>query len=100
MTYFHLLKAQHKAHTSSIERIVDLTQKLKDPTVIGGDFNTPPTGSVHDVLTSIDMQDSHKEVGSGWGFTTERFGLLFNRIDFFYGSKELRWFENLWYTTT
>ena len=92
-TYFHLLKAQHKAHQSSIERIADLSQKLKDPTVIGGDFNTPPTGTVHDVLTDIDMQDSHKDVGTGWGFTTERFGLLFNRIDFLYGSKELEWFE-------
>ena len=91
-TYFHLLTAQHKAHKSSIDRIADLTQKLKDPTVIGGDFNAPPTGSVHDVLTDIDMRDSHKEVGSSWGFTTERFGLLFNRIDFLYGSKELAWF--------
>ncbi len=92
-TYAHLLKAQHKAHQSSMERIADLSKKLKDPTVIGGDFNTPPTGSVHDVLTSIGMQDAHTEVGRGWGFTTERFGILFSRIDFLYGSKELTWFE-------
>ena len=90
-TYLHLLNAQHKAHQSSIERIADLSQKLNDPTVIGGDFNTPPTGTVHDVLTDIGMQDAHTEAGIGWGFTTERLGFLFNRIDFLYGSKELEW---------
>ena len=90
-TYARLLIAQHKAHQSSIERIADLTQKLKDPTVIGGDFNMPPTGSVHDTLKNIGMQDAHTEAGSSWGFTTERFGFLFNRIDFLYGSEDIRW---------
>ena len=90
-TYLRLLKAQHRAHQSSIERIADLSQKLKDPTIIGGDFNMPPTGSVHDVLKDIGMQDAHTEAGSSWGFTTERFGFLFNRIDFLYGSSQLKW---------
>lgn len=90
-TYLRLLRAQHNAHQSSIERILDLTQKLKDPTVIGGDFNMPPTGSIHKTLAQNGMHDAHIEAGAGWGFTTERFGFLFNRIDFLYGTERLTW---------
>ena len=90
-TYLNLLRAQYRAHQSSINRILNLSQKLKDPTVIGGDFNMPPTGSIHKVLAQYGMHDAHREAGTGWGFTTERFGFLFNRIDFLYGTDNLTW---------
>ena len=89
--YLKLLRRQHEAHQESMESIVDLIKKLKDPTVVGGDFNMPPTASIHDYLLDIGMQDAHTQAGWGWDFTTRRFGVLFNRIDFIYASQQMTW---------
>ena len=89
--YLKLLRRQHEAHQESMESIVDLIKKLKDPTVVGGDFNMPPTAPIHEHLLDIGMQDAHTEAGWGWDFTTHRFGVLFNRIDFLYASEQMSW---------
>ena len=89
--YFRLLKKQSLMHQESMDSILDLTSKLKDPTIIGGDFNMPPTAPIHDRLLNINMKDAHTEAGWGWDFTTQRLAVLFNRIDFLYASEKIDW---------
>ncbi len=89
--HLRLLQQQHLVHQESLDSILAFIAKLKDPTIIGGDFNMPPTAPIHQRLLTANMKDAHTDAGWGWDFTTERFGVLFNRIDFLYASERLEW---------
>ena len=57
------------------------------PTVILGDFNTPPNSKGHDLL-SQSLSDCFGAVGSGFGYTF-RADIPVWRIDYVWASKEL-----------
>lgn len=51
--------------------IIDKTNHPLRPVIIGGDFNSPPGGPVHELLKP-DYDDVFRKVGTGWGNTYHR----------------------------
>lgn len=90
-TYLGILTDQNIEHKESILKIGSTQTALKDPSIIAGDFNTPPQVPIHKMMRNLNLQDAHLERGSGWGFTIAKFGLIFSRIDFLYATEQLEW---------
>ena len=89
--YLGLLTDQNIEHQKSILKVGTTQTQLKDPSIIAGDFNTPPQVPIHKKMRELNLQDAHLERGLGWGFTISKFGLIFSRIDFLYATEQLNW---------
>ena len=87
---FVLLGKNSQAQQKQLDEIKNVLVQLKDPTLIAGDFNSPPEQWHHRNLR-VEYQDAHRETGWGFGTTVARLGLLFSRVDYLYASKELYW---------
>jgi endonuclease/exonuclease/phosphatase (EEP) superfamily protein YafD len=70
------------------QQVLEQTTKFPDtPTLLGGDFNSPATDTVHRQLVR-DFTDAFSSVGTGWGDTFQRrFPIL--RIDHLYANRHL-----------
>ena len=89
--YLGILTDQNIEHKESILKIGSTQTALKDPSIIAGDFNTPPQVPIHKMMRALHLTDAHLEKGNGWGFTIAKFGLIFSRIDFLYATEQLDW---------
>ena len=85
---FRLLKVNAKTQRADIDQLFTLIKKFKDPTLIAGDFNSPPTLWFHRALRA-QYHDAHEETGFGFGHTTSKMGVFQGRIDYLYISPEL-----------
>jgi len=84
------LRNNSQSHQEQLDTIIYILSVLKDPTIISGDFNSPPNQWHHRNLRSI-LQDAHRNTGTGFGTTVFRFSLLNSRVDYLYASKHLYW---------
>jgi endonuclease/exonuclease/phosphatase family metal-dependent hydrolase len=87
---FLLLSRNSQAQEKQLKEIKTVLRQLKDPTIIAGDFNSPPEQWHHRNLR-IGYQDAHRATGYGFGATVQRFGFIQSRVDYLYASKELQW---------
>jgi endonuclease/exonuclease/phosphatase family metal-dependent hydrolase len=87
---FELLNKNAQAQEKQLNEIKSVLAQLKDPTIIAGDFNSPPEQWHHRNLR-VGYTDAHREAGWGFGATVERLGILHSRVDYLYASKELGW---------
>lgn len=85
-----IFKENTTQQSEQIEKIFSITEQLRDPTLIMGDFNSPPYLWFHRKMRS-QLQDAHQNTGWGFGYTTERLKVLWNRIDYMYASSALQW---------
>ena len=76
--------------SEQITKIFSITDQLRDPTIVMGDFNSPPYIWFHKEMRNR-FQDAHRNTGLGFGYTTERLKVLWNRIDYMYASSTLQW---------
>ena len=88
-----ILSTHSKQQRNEIDDLFQVLNQLKDPVLLAGDFNSPPSLWFHRKLRS-QLRDAHKETGFGFGHTNTRFGLLASRIDYLYASPELTWSAN------
>lgn len=89
--YLNVLTEQNLEHQESIINISNTQSRLKDPSIIAGDFNAPPTAPIHRDIRRLGFNDAHLDSGWGWGFTTSRLGLIHSRIDYLYATEQLQW---------
>ena len=89
--YLGILTDQNIEHKESILKIGSTQTALKDPSIIAGDFNTPPQVPIHKKMRALPLQDAHLERGTGWGFSIAKFGIVLSRIDFLYATEQLKW---------
>lgn len=51
-----------------VEDLMERVEKENGPVIVAGDFNVPPFGRIHEVLTRK-LLDAHSAGGAGFGFT-------------------------------
>lgn len=88
-----VLQKNAENQRAEIDELVEVLNQLRDPTLLAGDFNSPPSLWLHQALRE-EYQDAQVETGSGFGHTTSRFDFLQVRIDYLYASTELAWTGN------
>ena len=69
--------------------LLERLEKLKDPTIIAGDFNATSEFSLHTRLRKT-LRDVWREAGWGFGATTVFRGVLPLRVDFLYTTQDIR----------
>jgi endonuclease/exonuclease/phosphatase (EEP) superfamily protein YafD len=79
-----VVKGQADQSAALLERV----DKLRDPTVIAGDFNSTADAFLHTALRRRGLTDAFDARGRGFGGTVELFGLPL-RVDYVYASPEL-----------
>lgn len=73
-----------QARRLQADEILDWTREIQEPTLLAGDFNTPPTGHIYrDLLRRFG--DSFRDAGWGWGYTYPSHRPLL-RIDYIFHS--------------
>ncbi len=81
-------RTQIHLQENQIQKVIERIQNFRDPTVMAGDFNTPPDLPLHYRLRG-QFQDAWGLAGTGLGYTRVWGGFLPLRIDFIYASKSL-----------
>ena len=76
------------AQNAEAEALLDRVQRLRDPTIITGDFNSPRDAALH-VSLRRHLRDAWETAAWGPGATVRAFGWLPLRIDYVYASEEL-----------
>lgn len=89
-TWLKILEMNTKNQEEAMESVFNMLSRFKDPTIIGGDFNSPSTMWFHQKLQN-EFQDAHLYAGNGWGTTVNRLKILNSRIDYIYASTGLKW---------
>ncbi|MGB0775873.1 MAG: endonuclease/exonuclease/phosphatase family protein, partial [Akkermansiaceae bacterium] len=81
-------KLQRREVLFSLALLKQQTDFPKNPVVVAGDFNSPASDPLHDILRG-DFIDSFGEVGTGWANTWHR-RISLHRIDYIYTTPLLR----------
>ena len=90
MSIFDLTNKNAQAQEEQLKEIKYVLGQLKDPTLVLGDFNSPPE-QWHHRNFRVGYTDAHRETGWGFGTTVQRLGVIRSRIDYMYASKQLFW---------
>jgi endonuclease/exonuclease/phosphatase (EEP) superfamily protein YafD len=77
-----IVRSQSDQSAALLERV----QKFKDPTVIGGDFNSTRDSALHAALRSHGLTDAYERGHGGFGGTVFLFDWIPLRIDYVYAS--------------
>jgi hypothetical protein len=78
-------KTQILLQEDQIRLVIDQVNRFKDPTIIAGDFNSPPDLPLHNKLRKH-LNDAWLAAGTGMGHTRLWGGFLALRIDYVYVS--------------
>ena len=65
---FGIRRREDSARDAEIERLLDLVEKLEEPLIVVGDFNTSAGSRAHRRLLRA-LRDAHQEAGRGLGLT-------------------------------
>ncbi len=90
-----VLKANAKSQRSEIDALFAFLKNFRDPTLIAGDFNSPPNLWFHRYLRKH-YNDAHVKTGFGFGYTTFRLSFIRSRVDYLYASPEVLLTGNTW----
>jgi hypothetical protein len=80
-----LVKGQSDQSAALLQRV----DKFRDPTVVGGDFNSTRDSALHAALREP-LKDTWEVAGIGFGGTVRLFDWLPLRIDYVYASREFQ----------
>jgi endonuclease/exonuclease/phosphatase (EEP) superfamily protein YafD len=80
-----IVRGQSDQSAALLERV----DKFRDPSVVGGDFNSTRDSALHAALREV-LKDTWEIGGEGFGGTVHLFDWLPLRIDYIYASHEFR----------
>lgn len=87
---FDVMNQNAQAQEEQLKEIKYVLGQLQDPTIVVGDFNSPPE-QWHHRNFRVGYTDAHRETGWGFGATVQRLGVIESRVDYLYASRQLYW---------
>jgi len=79
----HEAEVTARAQGLALDRLVQALVRLRDPTVVAGDFNAPPDAAIHAALRGH-LADAWARAGAGPGSTRRVGGFFPLRVDYVY----------------